>query len=133
MISVSTQLSEQLTFVRATGQLRKSSEVMKCVSSLVKVPTLLRSLKGMSKEMYKAGLIDEMVGDHLDGMLDDADTEELAEEEVNRILDELSVAVTMPSAPVRRAQVVQKEAVDEEEEEDAEREELARRLAAIKT
>lgn len=113
MNSISLQLGQNLATARTVGHLAKSTEVMQLVNGLMKAPQIAATMQDMSKEMMKAGLIDEMVTESLDDALDTEDIEEETEEEVNRVLDELAVETTaqLPNAVRRR----QEEAVEEEE------------------
>jgi hypothetical protein len=54
------QLTQQLGMVRVAGTLSKSTEVMKIINDLVRVPTLMQTMQSMAKEMMKAGIIDEV-------------------------------------------------------------------------
>ena len=63
MNSVSMMLSEQLATIKAVGHLTKSTEVLKCMNSLVKNKQICETMREMSKEMMKSGLIEEMVND----------------------------------------------------------------------
>lgn len=54
------QLTEQLGMVRVAGTLSKSTEVMKIINDLVRVPALMQTMQSMAKEMMKAGIIDEV-------------------------------------------------------------------------
>ncbi|TRY57902.1 hypothetical protein DNTS_014418 [Danionella cerebrum] len=59
----------------------KSTEVMKAMQSLVKVPEIQATMRELSKEMMKAGIIEEMLEDTLEGMEDEEEMEEEAEAE----------------------------------------------------
>jgi division protein CdvB (Snf7/Vps24/ESCRT-III family) len=63
------------------GVLQKSTEVMKAMNNLMKLPQLSQTLTTMAREMEKAGLIEEMVED----ALDNEDIEDDVEEEVNKV------------------------------------------------
>ncbi|KAI9502556.1 Snf7 family, partial [Coemansia spiralis] len=87
--SISLELKHQLSTLKVAGSLQKSTNVMKSVNQLMSVPQLQRTLMEMSKEMMKAGIIDEMTEDMLES-IDDADIEEEAEEEVDKVLAEVT-------------------------------------------
>lgn len=99
------------------GALQKSTEVMKAMQSLVKIPEIQATMRELSKEMMKvltqtlpqrnvlwahvprltwstrttqAGIIEEMMEDTLGGMEDEEEMEEEAEAEVDRILFEVT-------------------------------------------
>ncbi|CAG9462901.1 unnamed protein product [Pedinophyceae sp. YPF-701] len=104
MMGVAGQLTEQLSLLRVTGQLEKSTEVLQGVTSLIRIPQLHDTMRNMSKEMCKAGLIEEMVGGTMEDVFEDDGIEEEAEEEVNKVLEELAVDMAMPNAPKAAAQ-----------------------------
>lgn len=55
-----------------TGHLEKSAEVLSVMNQLMSIPATAASLRDMQKEMYKAGMIEEMMNDGLaDAMGDD--------------------------------------------------------------
>ena len=77
------------------GSLQKSTGIMKAMNGLVKLPEISMTMQEMSREMMKAGVIEEMMEDTLEGVLDtDGDIEEEAEEEVQKVLDELTAGVS---------------------------------------
>jgi charged multivesicular body protein 3 len=106
---------------------------MKEVNSLVRLPELMGTMRELSQELVKAGIIEEMVGDMLPGddLMEDEDDE--AESEVEKVLGEILKDKTpqvvqeeheLPSAPV---------AVEEEEEEQEESmAEMRNRLEALR-
>lgn len=87
--SVSMQLSTQASMVKAAGCMKRSSQVMSAMNKLVKLPELQKTMIDMAREMERAGLIEEMVGDALD-MADSADVEEETELEINSVVAELT-------------------------------------------
>lgn len=130
--SLSMQLNEQLATIKITGTLQKSTTMMKEVNSLVKLPELTATMGRLQMEMTKAGVMDEMVSDTLD-MDGLEDEEEEADDEVNKILNELvgeqfKDAGQVPLTPV--APPLQD--VQDEEEEEADLAAMRSRLAALK-
>ncbi len=103
---------------RAVGHMKSSGEVMKLMNNVMKQSVVAKTMMELSKEMFKAGVMDEMVSDAMDGAMEDV--EEETEEEVEKILAELAVAsvVAMPAAGRAKAAVPQQEIAPEEEEED---------------
>ena len=61
-------------------------QVMKVVNDLIKVPELNQTMQQMSKEMMKAGLIEETMSEMLDDAFDTDDIEEDADAEVDKVL-----------------------------------------------
>ncbi|KAJ1451837.1 Snf7-domain-containing protein [Pelagophyceae sp. CCMP2097] len=89
MNSVSMQLQTQAAMVRAAGCMKKSAEVMTVMNKLVKLPELQKTMVNMSREMERAGLIEEMIGDSMD-MLDGDSVEDETDLEVNKVVAELT-------------------------------------------
>lgn len=139
MNSVSMMLSEQLATIKAVGHLTKSTEVLKCMNSLVRNKEIATTMRDMSKEMLKSGLIEEMVNDVFEEANGLEDMEEETEAEVNKVLAEIAGEhmASMPAAEthaVAAPVAVPVEAVreEEEEEEDQELNSLQARLDAIR-
>ena len=65
--------------------MQKSTEVMKLVNDLIKAPQLNQTVQQMSKEMMKAGVIDEMMDDAIEGAIDSDDIEEETDAEVDKV------------------------------------------------
>ncbi|XP_078267313.1 charged multivesicular body protein 3 [Rhinoraja longicauda] len=89
MNSVLMSMKNQLAVARVTGALDKSTEVMKAMQNLVKIPEIQATMRDLSKEMMKAGIIDEMLEDTFESM-EDEDMEEAAEMEIDKILFEVT-------------------------------------------
>jgi len=117
MNSVVMQMQNQLAQQKVMGHLTKSADVMKAMNRLVKVGEISETMQQMQKEMCKAGVIEEMVDDAFDA-LDGEEDEDAADEEVDRVMQELNVEAMggAQAAPTTRVQAAQ--AVEEEEEED---------------
>ncbi|XP_054721779.1 charged multivesicular body protein 3-like [Uloborus diversus] len=88
--SVMMSMNHQLATLRVAGSLEKSTEVMKSMQNLVKIPEISRTMQDLSKEMCKAGIIEEMMEDTFEGLDDQDDLEEEAQEEVDKVLWELT-------------------------------------------
>ncbi|GAB2286882.1 hypothetical protein Dimus_021271 [Dionaea muscipula] len=112
--SISMHLGESVAIARTVGHLSKSAEVMKLVNNLMKAPETAVTMQEFSKEMTKAGVIEEFVNDALDTALDSEDIEEETEEEVEKVLTELAgeTAAQLPEA-TRRERM--KQPAEEEE------------------
>jgi len=87
--SVMMQLQHQTAMTKMAGTLQKSAEVMKLVNNLVKLPEISAAMMEMSKELTKSGIIEEMMDDTLEG-LDPEEIEDEADEEVNKVLYEMT-------------------------------------------
>ncbi|KAH7690811.1 Snf7 family protein [Dioscorea alata] len=141
--SISMHLGEIVATARTVGHLSKSAEVMKLVNGLMKAPEVAATMQEFSKEMTKAGVIEEMVNDAVDTALDSEDIEEEIEEEVDKVLAAIAgeTASQLPDA-VRREKVQQPvatEAASEEEaiaegvDDEGELEEIRARLAKVRS
>jgi len=116
------------------GSIRSSVGIMKDVNSLVRLPELTGTMRELSQELVKAGVIEEMVGDSLPEEMED--DEEEAETEVDKVLGEIlqdrmgKVGAT-PNLPTP----VQEPVAEEEDEEDGEAtlHEMRNRLEALKS
>ncbi|RDL37270.1 Uncharacterized protein BP5553_04703 [Venustampulla echinocandica] len=134
--SVSMQVTEAFAVRKIEGSIRSSVGIMKDVNSLVRLPELTGTMQELSRELMKAGIIEEMVGDSLPDQMEDEEEEE-AESEVDKVLGEIlqdrmgKVGVT-PSAPTP---VQEKPVAEEEDEEDAEAmlDQMRGRLEALKS
>ncbi|XP_020679402.1 vacuolar protein sorting-associated protein 24 homolog 1 [Dendrobium catenatum] len=142
--SVSMHLGEIVATARTVGHLSKSAEVMKLVSSLMKAPEVATTMQEFSKEMTKAGVIEEMVNDAVDSALDSEDIEEETEEEIEKVLSAIAgeTASQLPDAvrKVRTKQPAssqkeeqQSEAIAEGVDDEGELEEIRARLAKVRS
>ncbi|KAK3148624.1 hypothetical protein QOZ80_3BG0297330 [Eleusine coracana subsp. coracana] len=98
--SISMHLGEIVATARTVGHLSKSTEVMKLVNGLMKAPEVAATMQEFSKEMTKAGVMEEMVNDAVDSALDNEDIEEEIEEEVDKVLSAIAgeTASQLPDA-----------------------------------
>eukprot|EP00953_Heterococcus_sp_UTEX-ZZ885_P005090 3213-Heterococcus_DN1.PRE.4 len=69
MHSVQMQLNNQISLVKVSNAISKSTEIMAAVGNLVKIPELQGTMMQLAREMEKAGLVDEVISDGMD-MLD---------------------------------------------------------------
>merc|ERR1712212_478763 len=112
------QMKGQLATIRLAGAMQSSAEVMASMQQLVKLPEIQKTMMDMSREMMKAGIIEEMM-------------------EVDMILFELTagklgdapeaVKDTLPALPTPA------KAEPEEEESDGELEDMQSRLEALRS
>nr|CDS27490.1 charged multivesicular body protein 3 [Hymenolepis microstoma] len=89
--SVCAELDNQISMAKMANALKQSTTVMQSMSNLVKLPELQTTMKNLSKEMMKLGIINEVVDDSIDSALGGGeDLEEKAQAEVDKILFELT-------------------------------------------
>ncbi|KAI9024028.1 Snf7-domain-containing protein [Hyaloraphidium curvatum] len=125
--SVLLQLQHQAAQVKIAGTLKRSTEIMHSMNQLVKLPAIAKVMQEMSQEMMRSGIIEEMMEDVMVGQ-NEEDIEEEADEEVEKVLWELTDGVLGQANKVGPAL---EEPAEEETEEKAE-EHLERRLNALK-
>jgi len=130
MNSVSMQMENQLAQVKMTGHMQKSTQVMSHMNRLIKVGDIQATMQEMQKEMMKAGIIEESMDEAME-VLDDEDAEDAADEEVNKVLEELNVETmgSVQHAPTRKVETA---AAAEEEEEEEDMSAMRERLAQLK-
>lgn len=136
--SISLKLGEQLATVTSVGHLEKSGAVMEAMGAVMNQAEMAKNLGAMSREMMKAGVIEEMVADSMEGIMDDDDIEEETDEELSKVLAEVAgdALKDLPGMEgVKRIVTTTQAEVQEgptKEEEDAELESLQNRLAAVR-
>ncbi|KAF2866700.1 SNF7 family protein-like protein [Massariosphaeria phaeospora] len=115
--SVQMQVNEAFSVRRIEGSIRASTGIMKDVNSLVRLPELTGTMRELSAELTKAGIIEEMVGDTLpdDELLEGEDDE--AEEEVDKVLTEI-LKDKLPTSKVNADQLPSQPVQEDEDEED---------------
>ena len=118
--------------IKVQGVMQKSTEVMKCMNQVLKLPEISDTMQVMAREMAKAGLIDDMIQETFTSIEPDGIDAE-ADEEVDRIFAELtadilSKAKAAPAASPAQAQAQAQAQPEAEEEADEDVEALNRRL-----
>jgi len=130
MNSVVMQMENQLAQVKMTGHMQKSAQVMAQMNRLVKVGDIQQTMQEMQKEMMTAGVIEEMMDDAMD-VLDDEDAEDAADEEVQKVLEELNVE-TMGGAQKAPTKQVEQAAAEEDDDEEEDMAAMRERLQQLK-
>ncbi|CAG8583396.1 6550_t:CDS:2 [Funneliformis mosseae] len=118
------------TTLKLSGSLKKSTEIMKMVNGLARLPELSKGMQELSMEMTKAGIIDEMLEDTFE-LMEDSDIEEEADEEVNKILFEVTNGLLGEASVVNVP--LENPGLEEEEEPAAALDEMQARLHALKS
>ncbi|KAM7362750.1 vacuolar protein sorting 24 [Cochliomyia hominivorax] len=88
--SVQLQMKNQLATLRVAGSLQKSTEVMQAMQNLIRYPELAGIMRDMSKEMMKAGIIEEMLEETMESLEETEEMEEEAAKEVDKVLWEIT-------------------------------------------
>ncbi|XP_023572428.1 charged multivesicular body protein 3-like isoform X1 [Octodon degus] len=144
MNSVLMGMKNQLAVLRVARSLQKSTDVMKAMQSLVKIPEIQAPMSELSKEMMKTGITEEMLEDTFESMDDQEEMEEEAETEIEfsvlqrgqKILFEIT-AGALGKAPSKVTDVLPEPeplgamAASEDEEEEEALEAMQSRLATL--
>lgn len=132
--SVKLQVNEAFAMRKIQAGLKTSAEIMHEVNLLIKLPELTTTMRELSQELVKAGIIEEMVDDMVPTGEEFEGEEEEAEAEVDKILGEIlkdkTAAPQLPSEPLGPV-----EAQPEEEDMDSEEmlKQMRGRLEALKS
>lgn len=132
--SVQMQVNEAFSVRKIEGSIKASTGIMKDVNSLVRLPELTGTMRELSQELMKAGIIEEMVGDSLpDDELMEGEDEE-AESELDKVLSEILQGkigkAKVGETPVAEPGVEESETLKEQE---ANLEQMRGRLEALKS
>ncbi|KAL2265460.1 hypothetical protein VTJ83DRAFT_6560 [Remersonia thermophila] len=145
LASVQMQVSEAFALRRIEGSIKASVGIMKDVNSLIRLPQFAQTMRELSVELMKAGVIEEMVDEMLPVDADlEVEEEELAESEVDKVLgeilkDRIETAGTLPTTPLPKQQVPAEQQkqpqLEEEDEEDTEAmmDQMRNRLEALRS
>ncbi|KAG8406587.1 Vacuolar protein-sorting-associated protein 24 [Metarhizium acridum] len=87
--SVQMQLNEASMAQKIEGSIRVSAGTMRNVISLIRIPELAITMQELSRELIKAGIIEELVGENLHANSPTELQEEASEEEVDNVLPEI--------------------------------------------
>ena len=133
--SVQMQVNEAFSVRKIEGSIKASTGIMKDVNSLVRLPELTGTMRQLSQELMKAGIIEEMVGDVIpdDDLLEGEDEE--AETEVDKVLGEI-LEGKLGKNKVDQTPTGEPAALEQEEdvgEQEATLEEMRGKLEALKS
>jgi len=133
--SVQLQMKGQLATLKVSGALAQSADVMKSMSALVKIPETQKVMMELSKEMMKAGIIEEMLDDTMEGLNDGEEMEDAAQEEIDKIILEITTGklTDAPSAVKDTLPAQEQQEEEEEPETEGELEEMQSRLEALRS
>lgn len=93
--SVEMQLTSQLAMLKTTKAIAKSTQLIAAMNNLVRVPEMQQTMMAMAREMEKAGIIDEIMED----AFDDPEVDEMADEEIDKVLEEITMGLKTTHAP----------------------------------
>jgi charged multivesicular body protein 3 len=106
---------------------------MKDVNTLVRLPELTGTMRELSQELTKAGIIEEMVDDSLPNNELFEDEDEEAESEVDKVLGEVLKDRLPTNAQPQDIPPVQAEPEEEEEDQEELLAQMRGRLEALKS
>lgn len=130
--SVQMQVNEAFSVRKIEGSIKASTGIMKDVNTLVRLPELTGTMRELSAELMKAGIIEEMVGDTLgeNDLMEGEDSE--AEEEVDKVLSEV-LKDKLPAGKAKEEELPSAPEMEDEEEDQAEMlAQMRGRLEALK-
>ncbi|KAG7664696.1 VPS24 [[Candida] subhashii] len=134
--SITMSINEQWQMNKLTQSIHASTSVMKDVNQLIHVGVVTQTMQELSKELLKAGIINEMMDDMID--LDYEQDEELeseSQEEVNKIIASLTedkFAKISNDVPKNELEAKEEPVQEEIEEEDQiALDEMRQRLRAL--
>lgn len=115
--SVQMQVNEAFSVRKIEGSIKASTGIMKDVNSLVRLPELTGSMRELSSELMRAGIIEDMVDDTLmDNDMLDAEADE-ADDEVDKVLSEV-LKDKLPAAKAKDEELPTAPQTEEDDEED---------------
>lgn len=133
--SITMSINEQWQMNRLTQSIHALTSVMKDVNQLIHVGAVLQTMQELSKELMKAGIINEMMDEMVD--LDYEEDEELeseSQEEINKIITSLTedkFAKINNEIPKNELEQQQEEEPEIEEEDQVALDEMRQRLRAL--
>ncbi|EKF29117.1 SNF7-like protein, putative [Trypanosoma cruzi marinkellei] len=89
MNSISMHLQQQASQIKLAGNIQKSAVIMTQMNELMRVQEVQATMRAMSKEMMKAGLIEETINDTVDNALDEEISNAELDDEVNKVVEEV--------------------------------------------
>jgi len=133
--SIQLQLNAQVANIKVSGAIQKSTEVLSCMNNLMKIAEISSVMQELSREMMKAGIIEEMMEETIDEVtgMDEEEMEEQVAVEVEKVLFEITKGQMgkMPSA--NKEPIASGSAEIEVPEDNEEIIEIEKRLQALKS
>lgn len=88
--SITMSINEQWQMNRLTKSLQSSTEIMKDVNQLIHIGVVSQTMQELSKELMKAGIINEMMDDMVDLEVEDDELEAESNEEIEKIIQSVT-------------------------------------------
>lgn len=132
--SIEMTMKNQAAMVRVSGAMEKSTEVMKAMQSLVKIPEIQQTMQELSKEMMKAGIMEEMMEDTFESVAGGEEEDEAAQEEIDKVLFEITAGALgrAPDQVTDKLPEIAGPSAEVEDEDSEEEREMQQRLAALR-
>ncbi|KAJ5074928.1 charged multivesicular body protein [Anaeramoeba ignava] len=96
------------------GALRNSAKVMQYMNSLVRIPEISQTMMVLSREMTKAGALEEMVEDTFE-TLDGDEISDEADDEVDKVMVQLTQGTLKSSDSTKGLSNLEKKQLEEQE------------------
>ncbi|KAG7818227.1 hypothetical protein KL942_002846 [Ogataea angusta] len=124
--SIGMKLAEQQQMIKLKGSMQKSTEIMRDMNQLVRLPQIGHTVQELSRELMKSGVIDEMMDDMLE-------TTDIYEDEEDEDVDEVlrDILDEKPQPEVQLPEMARPEEPEPEEVDDELLENMRERLSAL--
>lgn len=128
-------MKNQLATIRVAGSLQSSTEVMKAMQNLVRLPEISQTMREMSMEMTKAGILEEMIEETMESVEDQEELEEEAQTEIDKVLWEVTAGKIgeAPSVPMESIAVNPEPVASTSLEEEDDMKEMQSRLQKLQS
>lgn len=132
--SIEMTMKNQAAMVRVSGAMEKSTEVMKAMQSLIKIPEIQQTMQALSKEMMKAGIIEEMMEDSFESVTGGEEEDEAAQEEIDKVLFEITAGALgrAPDKVTDELPEIAGPSAEMEDDDSEEEREMQQRLSALR-
>jgi charged multivesicular body protein 3 len=97
--SVCFALQNSLAMIKIQGCISKSTEVMTAMNQIINLPEMQATMGTFAREMERAGMIDEIVGETFES-LEDPGLETEADQAADKIVEEIMAEVLAPAGAV---------------------------------
>jgi charged multivesicular body protein 3 len=102
--NIGTQLKLAAANLRVTGSLSKCGDIMRDMNALMKGPETVAVARDLAQEFSRFGIMEEMVGEQMDAVMDvDGDLDELADGQVQAVIQEIMSGIKLHSAGSKAA------------------------------
>lgn len=129
--SITMSINEQWQMRKMSQSIQQLTGIMKDVNALTNISVISGTMQELSKELMKAGIINEMMDDMVDLDVDE-ELEDESQEEVNKIISNLTEDKFMKiDSEVPQTGLEQEPEVEEDEEDTEALDEMRQRLKEL--